>query len=412
MNAIKNCLLICASGLVFIGLWLALIAPRAIPNYQLPNVTTNPATNPGPAVFAEYWISQNETQQAHSANIAIASGIPVTLWYGGTEEGHADVALFMATFDNGWTTPVVIADRASLEAGLNRYIRKIGNPSIHAWPDGGLGVFFVSVSVGGWAASSINYMETPDLGTSWSQPRRLVTSPFLNVSTLVRAPGLQLEGGTLQLPVYHEFLGKFSEVLHLSRSQAVLNKTRISRGTDSLQPAIASMNPTDALAMLRYAGDPPGRVLTSETKDAGLHWTQPTKTDLPNPGSAVALLNLGDGKLLLALNDTEDGRHKLSLALRHGSTWKTLKVIEEEIDDSKSHEFKSHEFEFSYPSLALDPEGFIHLVYTWNQRRIKHIRFNYSWLIEDEPGPDGLKTANMRIMRSSKDAFEADNKLI
>ena len=79
-----------------------------------------------------------------------------------------------------------------------------------------------------------------------------------------------------------------------------------------------------------------------------------------------------------------------------------LPIFEEEIDDSKSHEFKSHEFEFSYPSLALDPEGFIHLVYTWNQRRIKHIRFNYSWLIEDEPGPDGLKTANMRIMRSSR----------
>ena len=81
--------------------------------------------------------------------------------------------------------------------------------------------------------------------------------------------------------------------------------------------------------MLRYAGDPPGRVLTSETKDAGLHWTQPTKTDLPNPGSAVALLNLGDGKLLLAERD--------SLALSpdgHGGTLAAL-VKNGCLDDAK-----------------------------------------------------------------------------
>jgi len=30
--------------------------------------------------------------------------------------------------------------------------------------------------------------------------------------------------------------------------------------------------------------------------------------------------------------------------------------------------------------MTIDPDGFIHLVYTWNQKRIKHLRFNREWL--------------------------------
>ena len=372
MNPALKISLTIASAAVFFGCWTLLIPSRPVPEYLPPVVL--PAQPDGP-VFESHWVSNNETNEAHSASIAITNGKPVVVWYGGTEEGHHDVAIFSSSFDGEWTAPTLIAGRDSTEQALGRYIRKVGNPSLYSWPDGRLGLFYVSVSFGGWAASSINYMQSLDQGLHWTSPIRLVTSPFLNISTLVRTEGLPLSDGSVQLPIYHEFLGKFSETLTLSSDLAVKDKIRISRGKHSLQPAITNLDEASAIGLLRYAGDPPGRVLSVFSEDAGAHWSEPVRTKLPNPNSAVSIINLGDDKLLLALNDLEDGRHRISLAMGSAGNWKMVKVLEEETATDPDQEY-----EFSYPSMGIDPEGFIHLVYTWNQRRIKHLRFNREWL--------------------------------
>ena len=363
---------------IFITLWIGMIPVKQLPAYAPPaKVDTSDTPR-----FSEHWISHGETTEAHSASIATSQGTPVAVWYGGTEEGHEDVAIFIATFeDDQWSEPRVVVNRASAEAGLNRYIRKVGNPALHAWPDGSLGLFFVTVSFGGWAASSISYMESPDLGETWSEPEKLVTSPFLNLSTLVRTNGLDLIGGDLSLPVYHEMAGKFAETLHLSRSRVVLDKVRITRGKYSLQPAVANTDENHGYAILRYAGAEPYRLLGSKTLDGGLHWEQPHVMSLPNPNAAIALLNLGDDRMLMALNDLEDGRHKLSLAtnenIRGEGSWQIIKTLEQE---SSTPPAGQREYQFSYPSFTVDNEGDIHLVYTWNVERIRHLRFNPAWL--------------------------------
>jgi predicted neuraminidase len=372
MNPAFKISLIIASAAVFFGCWFLLIPTRPVPEYLPPTVVPSQADGP---VFESHWVSNNETNEAHSASIAITNGKPVVVWYGGTEAGHRDVAIFSSSFDGEWTAPRSIADQDSTEQALGRFIRKVGNPSLYSWPDGKLGLFYVSVSFGGWAASSINYMQSFDQGLHWTSPIRLVTSPFLNISTLVRTEGLPLSDGSVQLPIYHEFLGKFSETLTLSSDLAVTDKIRISRGKHSLQPAITNLDEASAFGLLRYAGNPPGRVLSVFSEDAGAHWSEPVRTKLPNPNSAVSIINLGDGKLLLALNDLEDGRHRMSLAMGSAGNWKMVKVLEEETATDPDQEY-----EFSYPSMGIDPEGFIHLVYTWNQRRIKHLRFNREWL--------------------------------
>ncbi len=378
MNTLQKILVLSAAFGVFIGLWLTQIPHKALPRYAPPDAVANDDPMP---VFESRWVTNYETTETHSANIAIVQDVPVTVWYGGTEEGHKDVAVFMSRFEaGGWSPPEVITNRAMAEAGLGRYIRKLGNPAIHAWPDGSLGLYFVTVSFAGWAASNITYMESPDVGKTWGAPKRLVTSPFLNISTLVRTDGLNLVGGDLSLPVYHEMAGKFSETLHLGRDQTVLDKVRISRGKHSLQPAIASVDETHATAILRYAGAEPYRLLSAKTLDGGLHWTHPEKLDIPNPNAAVATINLGDGRLLMALNDLEDGRHKLSLALYESGEWRLIKTLEAEYAYNPVREYQ-----FSYPSFAMDADGFIHLVYTWNVERIRHLRFNKAWLIMPDP---------------------------
>ena len=372
MNPAPKITLTIASAAIFFGCWLLLIPARQVPAYLPPTVFPDQRKEP---VFEAHWVSNNETKEAHSASIAISDGKPVAVWYGGTEEGHRDVAIFSSSFDRKWSSPRVIADRYSTEQALGRYIRKVGNPNLYSWPDGRLGLYYVSVSIGGWAASSINYMDSIDQGVQWTSPIRLVTSPFLNISTLVRTKGLPLSDGGVQLPVYHEFMGKFSETLTLSSDLTVMDKVRISRGKYSLQPAITNLDESSAIGLLRYSGDPPGRVLSVFSEDSGAHWSTPVRTELPNPDSAVSIINLENGYLLLALNDLEDGRHRLSLAMGSADEWTIVKVLEEETASNLDHEY-----EYSYPSMTIDPDGFIHLVYTWNQRRIKHLRFNREWL--------------------------------
>jgi len=372
MNPAPKITLTIASATIFFGCWLLLIPARQVPAYLPPAVFPDQRKEP---VFEAHWVSNNETNEAHSASIAITDGKPVAVWYGGTEEGHRDVAIFSSSFDRKWSSPLVIADRYSTEQALGRYIRKVGNPNLYSWPDGRLGLYYVSVSIGGWAASSINYMESIDQGVQWTSPIRLVTSPFLNISTLVRTKGLPLSDGGVQLPVYHEFLGKFSETLTLSSDLTVMDKVRISRGKYSLQPAITNLDESSAIGLLRYSGDPPGRVLSVFSEDSGAHWSTPVRTELPNPDSAVSIINLENGYLLLALNDLEDGRHRLSLAMGSADEWTIVKVLEEETATNLDHEY-----EYSYPSMTIDADGFIHLVYTWNQKRIKHLRFNREWL--------------------------------
>ena len=55
----------------------------------------------------------------------------------------------------------------------------------------------VAVSIGGWAGSSISVMHSDDDGVTWSVPKRLITTPLLNLSTLVKGSGFLFADGTM-----------------------------------------------------------------------------------------------------------------------------------------------------------------------------------------------------------------------
>ncbi len=270
----------------------------------------------------------------------------------------------------------MIMDAATAQRQLGRFVRKVGNPVIYNHGNGKLWLFFVSVSVGGWAGSAINLMESADGGRTWSAARRLVTSPFLNIGTLVKNPAFEYTDGTIGLPVYHEFIGKFGELLRLNREGRIIARTRLSTGRRSLQPNIVPVTPRVALGYLRYAGEN-GNVLFIATEDAGLTWSEPRELDVPNPNSPVSSLQT-DEHTLLVLNNAPEGRHDLSLGVsRNGEDWRIVHELESvDVDPA------SHDFEFSYPWFMRSRDGRFHLLYTWNKRFIKHISFNQAWLEE------------------------------
>ena len=216
-------------------------------------------------------------------------------------------------------------------------------------------------------------MVSADNGANWGPARRLIASPFLNLSTLVKGTPVQFEDGHIGLPAYHEFAGKFGEFLRVNENGEVLRKTRLTSGNHSLQPVILPLGDQSAVAFLRYAGPPPGRVLAVRSQDGGDTWGTPAKTTLPNPNSAIDALRLSDGSLLMAFNNAKDGRNDLSLAHSQdeGHTWRVVRSVEYASDPRA---------EFSYPRLLHAEDGTYHLLYTVDKKLIRHARFNQAWL--------------------------------
>lgn len=326
--------------------------------------------------------SHESTPEVHSATaIELKNNDIMAFWYGGTREGHQDVTIYQNIWHNKtkqWGQERSLLTRAWTRDGTSRYIRKLGNPVVTRGPDNSIWLFYVSVSVGGWAGSSINLTQSHDEGQSWSVPKRLITTPFLNLSTLIKGTAIHYSDGTIGLPVYHELIGKFGELLKLNTRGEVIDKIRLSWGKTSLQPIIFTTSPTNAMAMMRYQGTAPNRILTQTSNDSGLSWTAVEKSQLPNPGAGIIGLTLNKTEeLLLAFNNDIEEREDMSLATSgdKGKTWQLARVVEEnrlaEPDKSK---------QFSYPWLLQTKNGNIHLLYTWHKSHIKHAVFNTAWL--------------------------------
>lgn len=334
----------------------------------------------------EEFINEPGNMQVHAASIAeLKDHTLAAVWYGGQYEGAPDTRIYFTTRARtpgaSWALPVGIVDRDSASRELSRYIKKIGNPLIFTDQDDRLVLIYVSVTVGGWSGSSLNIKVSSDKGKTWSRSQRLTLSPFFNVSELVRNNPLRLTDGGFLVPLYHEFIGVFSELLWLcpgdGKQAPIYYKTRLTWGTQYLQPAILGLTPGSAAAFYR-SRRPNSHVALSLSADAGATWSAPQYIDLPNPGSGLNALSLSDGRILLAFNDSSTRRDNLSLAVSN-IEYKVPTEHAEHTERAVVLENTPGE-EFSYPYMLRASDGKIHLVYTWQRKRIKHLVFNEAWI--------------------------------
>lgn len=368
---------------------------------------------------------RNNTDMVHSASLAeLDDGRLFATWFGGSREGAKDVAIYGAYFDPGlqeWSTATALITRESTQQALGRYIKKLGNPVVMQLENGRLALFYVSVSVGGWATSQVNMAISDDDGLSWHSTQRLVTSPFFNLSTLVKGTPYLYEDGTIALPVYHEMAGKFGELLRITADGQVLSKTRLTEGREAIQPVLLPYNEHDALALLRDTGDDaPFNAVMTTSESSGLDWSAAQNTSFANPNSALAGVVLDCGRILSVANDTSDERNRLTLLISSdkGASWHPILRIEDDSNngtaprrvpqaqfvsalqqsmtteglsgvqqqrflDSATEALCSEDgcrYRYDYPYLIKGSDGTIHLVYTWNKAYIKHRAFSQEWL--------------------------------
>ena len=280
---------------------------------------TQPPRSDATADLQANFVSSVPGKAVHAPSIVeLRDGSLRAVWFSGSREGAGDVTIQTAVLNNGsqqWGPESSLFDRAQLQRDLWRYVKKIGNPVIARAPDGSLHLWMVNVSLGGWAGSAITWSRSEDDGTTWSASKRLVTSPFLNISTLVKAAPVAMTQGQISLPVYHEFITKLAEVLRIDSNGRVVDKVRIPGSHTSLQPVVLANSAQTAQAFMRATQG--GQVMTSITQDAGQTWAFAAPLAVPNPNSALAGAVLQDGSRWLAYNPTTTGREKLAV-LRFG----------------------------------------------------------------------------------------------
>jgi predicted neuraminidase len=194
---------------------------------------------------------------------------------------------------------------------------------------------------------------------------------------LIKAPGFDFTDGTLGLPVYHEWMGKFGELIRLDDGR-VIDKRRMSSGRALLQPIVFIDTPEKAVAYFRQARSAgPARIASALTENAGQSWASGPDLGLANPNAAIAGLQLANGDRLIALNDLESARYRLVLAIAPAGTSKWNVIAELESDQTLVNGLYR---EFSYPSLLLGANGEVHLIYTYDRKKMKHIQFDRRWI--------------------------------
>ena len=105
--------------------------------------------------------------------------------------------------------------------------------------------------------------------------------------------------------------------------------------------------------------------------DDGKTWGEMTLTDLPNPDSGTDAVTLRDGRQLLVYNhnvrtgSNNKGRSPLNVAISpDGTNWFAALVLEDDPNAPNG---------FAYPAVIQTSDGLVHITYTWERKRIKHV---------------------------------------
>nr|KAG5688456.1 hypothetical protein BaRGS_003053 [Batillaria attramentaria] len=183
------------------------------------------------------------------------------------------------------------------------------------------------------------------------------------------------------LPIYYAKSGKeqtsaVKECLHQQLFEDDWTEHPIQDSSYLVQPSIIRPKPGEPKLIAFFRDRNAKHIYRSESADDGVTWTKPTKTTLPNNNSGIQASVLQSGNIVLVYNPTNHARNPLVISMSEdgGQTWPHTRPLQSS---------DNPEDEFSYPSVAQDAEGQIHVSHTYLRHTIKyHIIPNEDWIKE------------------------------
>ncbi|TWU27717.1 hypothetical protein Pla144_24940 [Bythopirellula polymerisocia] len=292
----------------------------------------------------------------HASTIEETSDGLIAAWFGGTHERHPDVGIWTSRWENGdWSLPVEVAN--GIISTSERY--PSWNPVLFQPDSGPLMLFYkLGPTPSDWWGM---LMTSSDEGKTWSEPRRLpdgILGPIKNKP-------IQLSNGDILSPSSTEHDGwrvHFERSSDLGRTWQTTAPVNDGEKIRAIQPSLLRYDDQclQAIGRTRSSG-----IFQIWSRDEGKTWDDMTLTSLPNPSAGTDAATLSDGRQLLVYNHNPNykGRSPLNVAVSDdGKDWRAALVLE---DTPKS--------EFSYPAVIQSQDGLVHITYTWNRKRIKHV---------------------------------------
>lgn len=307
-----------------------------------------------------------------STVVELNNGDLLAAWFGGSDEGEPDVAIWSSRRSNGvWSVPVELAR----ETRIATY-----NPVLFHSGDGRLWLYYkFGPHPDRWTAARRFSM---DEGKTWSPIEHLPAGLYgpIRAKPLVMSDGTIVSGTSVES--YRSWScwierstdggktwSKFGPITVPSQAPSGA-AAPVSTSTPSewsltegiIQPSVVSLG-GKRLRLYARSTARTGKICVADSFDAGVTWTQARPIDLPNPNSGIDAVTLRDGRVVLVYNHTERGRTPLNLAVSaDGERFRMFKTLENQPG------------EYSYPSMIQGRDGDLHITYTWNRKKIRYVR--------------------------------------
>lgn len=301
-------------------------------------------------VRAEFITHVNPTKSCHAATIVdIGGGNVVAAWFGGTAESAPDVGIWLARFTSGsWSAPVEVARATD---GDSCY-----NPVLFHMASGELLLFYkFGRGPSTWHGA---LKRSADGGKHWGQSELLPACIF----GPIKNPPMLRSDGTLICPSSTEDSGwrvHFEFTSDAGRTWSKTEPVNDPQHIGAIQPSLLRLEGRRLRAIGRTRQ---GRLFAIDSPDDGATWGPMRLLDLPNPNSGTDALRLKDGRFLLVYNRSKTARSPLNVAISSDAEhWRDVLTLENQPG------------EFSYPTVVQAGDGKVHVVFTWNRVRIRHV---------------------------------------
>ena len=280
-------------------------------------------------------------------------------WFGGTQERHPDVGIWVSRHEGGgWTAPVEVANGVGF--ATNRL--PTWNPVLFQPETGPLMLFYkVGPSPSTWWGM---LMTSSDGGKRWSAARRLpegILGPIKNKPVQLAKGDILCGSSTEGAEGWRVHFERTTDLGTTWKATQPLND---GRKISAIQPSmlIHKRGRLQAIGRTRQ-----GRLFEIWSRNGGKTWSEMKLTQLPNPNSGTDAVTLQDGRHLLVYNHDSTPKHRtpLNVAISpDGKKWFAALALESDAAARNG---------FAYPAVIQTRDGLVHVTYTWKRERIKHI---------------------------------------
>lgn len=369
--------------------------------------------------------------QNHAANLLpLPNGDLLCVWFGGTQEGIADISVYCSRLSNGsrqWSAAQKLSDDPS---------RSEQNPVLFLAPDNVLWLLWTAQKSGNQDTAIVRYRQSHDMGESWGEIKTLLDKP----GTFIRQPIVVLPSGEWLLPVFYcqtqpgeKWVGNNDiSAVKVSRDNGLSwQDVPVPDSTGCVHMNITLLKDGTLLALYRSRWA--DFIWQSRSLDCGHSWSAPQPTSLPNNNSSIQVTTLANGDLALVFNnmsaegaserraslydeieDEEEAiavathptnnngrtafwgapRAPMTLAISKdgGRSWPWQRNLEEGDGYCMTNNSQQKlNRELSYPSIKQGADGRLHIAYTWHRQAIKYLCVTESWVTSEEGETDDCR---------------------